>query len=456
MQLPASDIICSVATRLPSITDKSFASHFDFLGSSRIVLLGDASHGTSEFYQARAEITKRLITHHGFKTVALEADWPDAECLDRYVRQRPGPQVRLAKQEPGESESDAAHSTPFKRFPTWMWRNREMQDLVHWLHDHNDVLPAAERAGMYGLDLYSLGTSIDAVIKYLDHVDPGMAQTARGRYAFLEGWSEDPQEYGLAATMLRGNEFQSCEKKVVAMLRDLLKKRLEYSVRNDDGEEFHSAEQNARLVADAEKYYRSMYYADDSSWNLRDQHMFETLARLRKFRGGKVVVWAHNSHLGDARYTGMSRRGELNLGQLCRESFGNDVALLGCGTHTGTVAAAHRWDGDLHVMDVVPSRPDSWERQAHDTGLDCFLLNIKDATSKDEDLAETLMKSRLERFIGVIYRPDTEKGSHYSSAILGKQFDAYLWFDKTKAVRPLEIRQPKTALASGETYPFGL
>lgn len=442
----ASNIIRGAATELPPITHKSFASHFDFLSSSRVVLLGDASHGTSEFYHARAEITKRLVEQHGFSTVALEADWVDAECLDRFVRQRPGPKTELAEHEP----SDA----PFERFPTWMWRNKEMQDFTHWLRDYNAAKPQSERAGVYGLDLYSLGASRGEVIKYLDSIDPSMAKTARRRYACLDPWVDDLAEYGMASMM--SAEFKSCEAKVISVLSDLLKRRLEYSRMHGNGDEYHSAEQNARLVVDAERYYRSMFYADDKSWNLRDGHMFDSLSRLLKFRGGKVVVWAHNSHLGDARYTDMSKRGELNLGQLCREAFGNEVFILGCGTHTGTVAAAHDWDGDVNVMDVVPSRPDSWERQAHDTGLESFILNIREASSNDEQVKEELLQQRLERFIGVIYRPSSERASHYSRAVLGKQFDAYLWFDRTNAVRPLEEKHIHTPLGLQETYPFGL
>ncbi|KFY22548.1 hypothetical protein V493_06519 [Pseudogymnoascus sp. VKM F-4281 (FW-2241)] len=440
------ELIRASATSLPPITDKSFSGHFDFLSRHRIVLLGDASHGTSEFYAARAAITQRLIANHGFTTVALEADWPDAECIDRYVRQRPGPHTELKKNEPLDA--------PFERFPTWMWRNKEMQDFVHWLRGWNEDQSSRDRAGVYGLDLYSMGTSRDAVTKYLDSVDPVLAETARRRYACLDPWVEDPAEYGIASLM--SPKFQSCEPQITSVLRDLLQRRLDYAIAINDGEEFHSAEQNARLVADAEVYYRSMYYADDKSWNIRDRHMFDTLSRLAKFRTGGIVVWAHNSHLGDARYTDMTRRGELNLGQLSREVFGNQVAILGCGSHDGTVAAAHSWDGDMQTMNVVPSRPDSWERVAHDTGLDTFLLNIRDAGLHNETLKKELEKQKLERFIGVIYRPETERQSHYSMAALGKQFDAYLWFDRTEAVRPLEKKQLKTPVGLEETYPFGL
>jgi erythromycin esterase-like protein len=417
---PLKDRISSAAKPLPPISDESFGSHFDWLGKYRLVLLGDASHGTSEFYEARAEISKQLVAHHGFNVIALEADWPDAAALDRYVRQRPGPQAKLE-----------AREVPFRRFPTWMWRNKEMQDLVHWLRDYNADLPTGQRAGIYGLDLYSMGRSMHAVIEYLERVDPEKARVARKRYGCLEPWLEDPSMYGLA-TMKQ--LFESCEKHVIKMLQDLLAKRLQYSTMMQDGEEFHSAEQNANVVVDAEEYYRAMYYNSALSWNLRDTHMFETLERLLNFKkNAKVIVWAHNSHLGDARYTSMGRiREEINLGQLCRQNFGDEVAIVGCGTHTGTVAAAHEWDGNMNVMNVNPSRKDSYEWVAHEVGMESFLLDLRNGVC-DKELREELSKERLERFIGVIYRPHTERWSHYSGAMLAKQFDAYLWFDKTKA-----------------------
>lgn len=440
------EIIRASATSLPPVTDKSFASHFDFLSHRSIILLGDSSHGTSEFYHARAEITKRLIEHHGFTTVALEADWPDAECIDRYVRERPGPKTELKEHEPPDA--------PFERFPTWMWRNKKVQDFTHWLRDYNSSKRKSDRAGVFGLDLYSMGSSRNAMVKYLDSVDPVLAETARRRYACLDPWVDDPAEYGTASMM--SPAFQSCEENISSILVDLLKRCLELAAARGDGEEFHSAEQNARLVVDAERYYRSMFYANDKSWNMRDRHFFDTLARLVKFRKGGVVVWAHNSHLGDARYTDMTRRGELNLGQLCKEKWGDGVGILGCGSHDGTVAAAHSWDGDMQTMSVVPSREDSWERVAHDTGMRSFVLNIREAGLHDERLKRTLEEQRLQRFIGVIYRPETERQSHYSKAALGKQFDAWLWFDRTEAVKPLEKRQLKTPVGLEETYPFGL
>jgi len=431
----------SAAKALPPIASKSFASHFDWLGEYKVVLIGDGSHGTSEFYHARAEITKRLVKDHGFKIVALEADWPDAEAMDHYVRQWPDFPGRAASRE-----------VPFKRFPTWMWRNKEVQDFVHWLREYNQDLPSEERVAVFGLDLYSMRASIHAVIDYLDVMDKEMAKEARDRYTSLLSWAGREHEYGIRMTR---SFLESCEDDVIQMLLSLLKKRLEFSAKIHDGERFFSAEQNALVVVDAEEYYRKMFYSDEITWNLRDLHMFGTLKRLLNFRKTKAVVWAHNSHLGDARETDMGmRRGEINIGQLCREQL-DKVAIVGCGTHEGTVAAAHQWSGDMEVMKVNPSRKDSWERVAHETGLDQFLIDMRKEHC-DEILRKDLAKEKLERFIGVIYRPTTERWSHYSNCKLSKQFDAYIFFNTTRAVQPLEKTQPKTLAVEEETYPFGL
>jgi erythromycin esterase-like protein len=433
---------------LPKIDNPTFASHFDTFAGKQVILLGDGSHGTHEFYSARAEITKHLIELHGYTMVAVEADWPDAEAIDRYVRLRPGPQAQIGGKAKGFE--------PFKRFPTWMWRNREMQLLVEWMRNRNQKLPAERRAGFYGLDLYSMGASIGAVIDYLDQVDPQASKQARQRYGCLEPWVDDPTAYGLAS--LRGME--DCEAPVMRMLSDLLKRRLEYADSSlRDGEEIHSSEQNAHLVKDAERYYKAMYYSSASSWNMRDLHMFETLERLLKHREGqKAVVWAHNSHVGDARFTSMGfRRKEFNIGQLCRERLGSEnVTILGCGTHTGTVAAAHEWDDDMEIMSVRPSRDDSWEIVAHDTGVSRFVLDLRPERIDPALRSALADEQRLQRFIGVIYRPETERVSHYSQAFIHKQFDGYVWFDVTQAVLPLEVIQPDTPLGQGETYPFGV
>ena len=418
---------------LPDIDDLAFGRLFDRYGDARVVLLGEASHGTSEFYRARGAITRRLIEAHGFNIVAVEADWPDAAALDRYVRGR-----AATRQEP-----------IFQRFPTWMWRNRDVARFIDWLRGYNKGKPMQAQAGFYGLDLYSLDSSIRAVIEYLDKVDPEAAQIARHRYGCLMPWSKEPAQYG---RMALSAGYALCEKAVVQMLRELLSRRMEYA--QADGEHFLDAAQNARLVSNAEAYYRAMYYGSAESWNLRDSHMFETLENLLAAGGSRsrAVVWAHNSHIGDARQTEMGRvREELNLGQLCRQRFGADAALLGFGTHTGTVAAADDWDEPMKVMEVRPSRRDSYERLFHDAGQPRGLLDLREGVHRQ--LCGRLASGRLERFIGVIYRPDTERWSHYVECSLPRQFDGYIWFDQTRAVEPLG-EEPRTGIA--ETWPFGL
>jgi len=425
-------LISAAAEPLPDLDSEDFGKLFDRYGDKRVVLLGEASHGTSEFYRARAAITKRLIEEHGFNIVAVESDWPDGAAVDRYVRHRP---------------SRMAAEPPFQRFPTWMWRNTDFAEFIKWLHNYNHNIPELEkRVGFYGLDMYSMRESIAQVLDYLARVDPEALRAARERYACLMPWFKEPSSYG--AAVLRG--FRKCEKKVLDQLGELLKKRLEY-IKND-GLSFFDAQMNARVVASAEKYYRVMYYGDAESWNLRDTHMFETLqALLRAIPNSKAIVWAHNSHIGDARATDMGTdRGELNIGQLCREAYGDDAALIGFGTHTGTVTAAHEWDSPSKTMTVRRSRDDSYEKLCHDAGKPKFLLDLH----KDENLRQRLMQPKLERFIGVIYRPDTERWSHYSECRLPEQFDAYVWFDETSAVTPL--RSEHLNEGEPETYPFGL
>lgn len=428
------EVIAEAAIPLLDIDDPLFALQFDRFADARVVLLGEASHGTSEFYRARAAITRRLVEEHGFNIVAVEADWPDAALVDRQVRHKPLP---------------AGAEPAFTRFPTWMWRNTDVQHFIQWLRDHNTFLGEADRTGFYGLDLYNLSASIKAVTDYLDRVDPEAAAVARERYACLKPWSKDPQLYGRMA-LTEG--FRACESAVTQMLVDLLRRRLDYSAR--DGDDFLDAEGNARLVRDAEAYYRSIYYGAAASWNLRDQHMFETLESLlaRKGEGAKAVVWAHNSHIGDARFTEMGVvREELNIGQLCKQRYGDRARLIGFGTHSGTVMAADDWDGDARVMAVKPSRPDSFERQFHETGLGRFLVDLRDG--EQPELRHRLSQPRLERFIGVIYRPETERWSHYSECSLARQFDGFVWFNETTAVTPLPTRVRE---GPDETWPFGL
>jgi protein-L-isoaspartate(D-aspartate) O-methyltransferase len=404
------------------------------MGDARVVLLGEATHGTSEFYRMRARITKELILRHGFNFVAVEADWPDAARINQYITHA------SAKQEQWKA---------FARFPTWMWRNQEALELVEWLRAQNaEVAEPERRAKFYGLDLYSLFTSIDAVINYLGKVDPEMAATARQRYGCLTPWQRDPAAYGQA--VLSGR-YRECEEEVIAMLGDMLRRRNEYSQR--DGDTFFDAAQNARLVAGAERYYRVMYYGSVDSWNLRDQHMFDTLERLFDFHGSgsKGIVWAHNSHVGNAAATEMGARGEYNIGQLSRARFADSAFLVGFGTDHGTVAAASDWDGPMEFKQIRPSHEASYERLCHDSHVDAFMLQLRHPVK--QALREELMSVRLERAIGVIYRPESELMSHYFQACLPWQFDEYVWFDETRAVSPLpSIELPGLP----ETFPFGV
>jgi protein-L-isoaspartate(D-aspartate) O-methyltransferase len=403
------------------------------VGDARIVLLGEATHGTSEFYQMRERISRELIERRGFSFVAIEGDWPDAARIDHYVRHK---------------EYRPSDWMAFARFPVWMWRNREVQQFVDWLRVHNADVEPGKRVAFHGLDLYSLYNSIRAVLEYLDSVDPRTAEVARLRYGCLTPWQADPATYGEAA--LTGS-YQTCEREVTSMLADLMQKRRTYA--EHDGERFLDALQNARLVANAERYYRTMYYGSRSSWNLRDSHMFETLKNLLKFHGpnSKAIVWAHNSHVGDSAATEMSARDEYNIGHLCRQEFGSASYSIGFGTNTGTVAAASNWDEPMQVKIVRPALAGSYERLCHETGDPRFLLPL--GRSGPAVFSAGLMQSRLERAIGVIYRPETELQSHYFEAVLPRQFDEYIWFDETSAVTPLQTKELK---GLPDTYPFGL
>jgi erythromycin esterase-like protein len=428
---------------------------FDYLleciGDASIVLLGEATHGTREFYRLRAEISKRLIVEKGFDAIAVEADWPDALRVSRYV------------QHGGDDMTAEGALGGYKRFPQWMWRNHEIVDLVNWLRAHNaHVASNVRRVGFHGLDLYSLQQSMHSVIAYLERADPEAAKRARERYSCIDHMAEDPQHYGYATTF---GMKEDCEKEVVRQLTELTR-QADLHLREMGGQvpdELFYAQQNARVARNAESYYRSMFQSRDESWNVRDSHMAETLEALREHisqrtgKPGKIVVWAHNSHLGDARATEMGRQGQLNLGQLVRERYRpEDSFLLGFTTHTGTVTAATDWDGPAELKKVVPSRPDSVERLMHDTstatGLGQFLLPLRGHHS----VLARLPSRYLERAIGVIYRPDTERQSHYFRADVAKQFDALVHIDRSTALQPLERSALWQQDEVPETYPSGL
>ncbi|HTD82813.1 MAG TPA: erythromycin esterase family protein [Gemmatimonadaceae bacterium] len=413
----------------------------DRVGEASFVLLGEGSHGTHDFYHERAEITKRLIIEKGFNAVAVEADWPDAYRVNRYVH--------------GESDDRDADSAlaGFERFPTWMWRNSVVLDFVEWLRNANSSRTESSKTGFYGLDLYSLFSSMAVVVSYLDQVDPDAAQRARWRYSCFEHFGEDSQAYGYAASF---DLSRSCEDEAVHQLVEMQRRAMDY-LRKTGGNDFFDAEQNARLVKNAEEYYRSMFRGRKSSWNLRDTHMVETVdaitAHLRRHgRDPKVVIWAHNSHLGDARATEMGARGELNVGQLMRQKYGTDAVLVGFTTYTGTVTAATNWDDAGEVKQVRPALPDSYELGFHETHVPRFFLDLAGSSSR----SELLMKPRLERAIGVIYRPETERISHYFRADLPRQFDAVFHFDHTRALEPLEKPEQWQHTEIPETFPSGI
>jgi len=416
-----------------NLDDADLAPLLARIGDASVVLIGEASHGTSEFYALRARLTQRLIETKGFNLVTAEADWPDAARIDHYVRHRATP---------------AAEWQAFARFPTWMWRNTDVTKFVDWLREHNRKLPYESRTGFFGLDLYSLYVSANAVINYLQDMDPDLGQLAEKRYGCLSPWEADPAAYGQAA--LTGH-YKACEENVVQMLADLYRKRAEYS--HNDGERFLDAAQNAHVVANAERYYRVMYYGSRASWNLRDGHMFDTLRNVMQHKGAaaKAVVWAHNSHIGDASATEMSARGEHNIGELCRKYFGDKSYRIGFGTDHGTVAAASDWNGAMERKQVRPAHPQSYERQFHLTNTPGLILPL--GAGLDNRLHQQLLEPKLQRAIGVIYRPQSELQSHYFEAILPRQFDEYIWIDRTTAVTALSTNELQ---GMPDTYPFGL
>jgi erythromycin esterase-like protein len=440
--LPPAAVIRDAARPIEGVRD--YDPLLELIGNAQVVLLGEASHGTHEFYRERARITQRLIEEEGFAAVAVEADWPDAYRVNRWVRLNS--QDRTALEALGG----------FERFPRWMWRNRDVLAFANWLRKHNQSQPEARRVGFYGLDLYSLFASMQEVIRFLENVDPEAATRARYRYSCFDAFGEDTQAYGYAAEF---GVTRSCEDQAVQQLIELQRRAAELAKR--DGmvaeDELFYAEQNARLVKNAEQYYRTMFRGRVESWNLRDRHMAETLEALIAHLGrtggrARVVVWEHNSHIGDARATAMGEMGEWNVGQLARQRFGNDAVLVGFTTYQGTVTAASDWDAPAERKRVRPGLPGSIESLFHSVGMADFLLTMRGNARLGEALGET----RLERAIGVIYRPETERVSHYFEARLPQQFDAVIHFDQTRAVEPLDRTPGWDKGEPPETFPTGL
>jgi erythromycin esterase-like protein len=423
---------------------KAYDALMERIGDAHYVLLGEASHGTHEFYRDRVDITKRLVTEKGFTAVATEADWPDAYRVNRWVR--------------GRSRDATAEEAlgGFRRFPQWMWRNDDVVNLVAWLREHNDALPKGiPRVGFYGLDLYSLRASMEAVLAYLEKVDPEAARRVRERYACFDHFGRDEQVYGF---LVGSGASESCERAVVEVLVELRRRAADSAAREaSETDDLFDAEQNAQVVVNAERYYRTMFRGDVLSWNLRDTHMVDTLGSVvahlaRQMPEPKVAVWAHNSHLGDASATEMGERGELNVGQLVRAQHGADAVLVGFTTHHGRVTAASKWGGIAERKHVRPALRDSFEATFRETRVGRFLLTWH----AGDALADDMRDPELERAIGVIYRPETERQSHYFWARLADQFDAVVHTDETRAVKPLELTPEWEAGEPPETFPFGV
>lgn len=430
---PENDIIDEIG--ISSISFKTLKKFpidglLDRIGNARIVLLGEASHGTSEFYAARQEITKALIERKGFNFVCAEADWSDAEQINNYVR----------------NDYKVQDWMPFARFPEWMWKNKEVLNFVEWLKKYNSKHDNS--IGFYGLDLYGLENSIDLVIKYLEGVNPDLATLAKLRYSCIMPFMSSPSMYGKLVTT---NKLQSCEAEVLKMLFDLLKNKNKLN----HSKAYFYAYQNATVIVDAERYYKAMFYGSSESWNLRDFHMFYTLKSLLSYFGkdSKAIVWAHNSHIGNALATEMYARGEINIGHFCKEHFGDKSYHIGFGTHTGTVAASNNWGEPMEVMTINESIENSYENLCHRTHVPNFTLPLREEYS-EKKLRELLSTPRLERAIGVVYRPDTERMSHYFKTVLPSQFDEYIWFNKTKAVTPIATQTETSKLL--DLHPFGM
>lgn len=434
---PENEIIDEIGmSSIPFKTIKKFPIEglLERIGDAKVVLLGEASHGTSEFYATRQEITKALIEKKGFNLVCAEADWSDAEQINNYVRHQYQSQDWM----------------PFKRFPEWMWKNEEVLSFVEWLKVYNNK--HNNTVGFYGLDLYGLENSIDLVISYLEGVDPNLATFAKLRYSCIMPYMSNPTVYG---KLLKTEKLESCEKTVLKMLFYLLKNKNKLN----HSQAYLYAYQNATVVVDAERYYKAMYYGSAESWNLRDFHMFYTLKSLMSYYGkdSKAIVWAHNSHIGNALATQMYARGQINIGHLCKEHFGSKSYAIGFGTHTGTVAAAKNWGDPMQVIPINESLPKSYEHLCYKTNVSNFTLPLR-AEHTEKKLREFLNTPRLQRAIGVVYRPKTERMSHYYKTVLPSQFDEYIWFNKTRAVTPLKSKIETQPLNKKklDVHPFGL
>jgi erythromycin esterase-like protein len=407
------------------------------IGDARYVLIGEASHGTSDFYRWRAELSKRLIVERGFSFVAVEGDWPDCYRVNRWVKSYP---------DSGHSAYDVLHA--FERWPTWMWANHEVMDFVTWLREYNAPRPFDSQAGFYGLDVYSLYESMEEVVRYLEEIDPAAASVARRAYSCFEPYYDDVQEYARATALVP----TSCEDEAVSILATLRQKAPEYSA--DGREAYFNAEQNALVARGAELYYRTMVRGGPGSWNVRDHHMVDTFERLMRFHGplARGIVWEHNTHVGDARFTDMARAGMVNVGQLVRQRHGNEgVVLVGFGSYHGTVIAAEEWGSPMQRLRVPNARDDSYEGAMHRSGVPQFLLVFD---GSDDGGIAGLDTVRGHRAIGVVYEPAHERWGNYVPTLLPRRYDSFIFLDHTDALDPLHMPVRVTG-EPPETYPSG-
>lgn len=426
------DLVTSNSSPLVDGTD--LQPVMDAIGDARYVLIGEASHGTREFYEWRARLTRRLVAEKGFRIVAVEGDWPDCRAVNRFVR------------DPAADDAPSDVLRAFDRWPTWMWANHEVAGFTAWLHEHNRSLPARLRTGFYGVDLYSLWESLHAVTAWVEDNAPEAVEAARGAYRCFEPYGEDAQEYGRATAFVP----ETCEDEVASLLAEL---RARANRKHpDDAEGRFDAEMNALVLRDAERYYRAMMRGGPSSWNIRDRHMVDTIERLVDHAGpgARCVVWAHNTHVGDARATDMERDGLVNVGQLLRDAHDpDDVYIVGMGSFRGDVVAARAWDAPTRFMQTPPARQDSWEEVFHRAGPEDRLLLMDDFA---ED--EVAGRPRGHRAIGVVYNPAHDAWANYVPTVLPERYDAFLSFDQTRALRPLGMPRPRKH--EEDTYPFGL
>jgi len=436
MEMADETLVDAVRERaLPLRDDADLDPLLERIGDARVVLLGEASHGTRDYYVWRDRISRRLIAEKGFSFIAVEGDWPDCYTVNLYAK---------GWDAPGSDAREVLHA--FSRWPTWMWANEEVVELAEWLRAFNAERVDERRVGFYGLDVYSLWESIDVVTRYLERVDPALAERARRAYGCFDPYEDDVQEYAWATEMVPTD----CEDEVVATLVELRRKGPDF--RREGPEAYFNAEQNALVAQNAERYYRAMIRGGAASWNVRDTHMMDTLDRLMKHHGpeAKAIVWEHNTHVGDARATDMARAGMVNIGQLAREAYGGDVVIAGFSSHRGSVIAGEQWGAPMRRIPMPKARPGSWEDVLHRASAEDKLL-LMDGL----DDVPGALDPRGHRAIGVVYRPEREAFGNYVPTVLPFRYDAVLYIDQSEALNPLHL-QPVPDHEVPETFPTGM